>query len=104
MPVLAPNRDNVTTINEDGSRRFPHPAKGRGRFTKWRSLVGAAIIAVYAALPWIPINGYPAVFLDLEHRQFHFAGLTFVLQDLWVAFFLISGLGFSLFFTTALLG
>jgi cytochrome c oxidase accessory protein FixG len=104
MPVLAPNRDNVTTINEDGSRRFLHPAQVRGRFTNWRSLVGVVLIAIYAALPWIPINGNPAVFLDLEHRQFHYFGLTFVLQDLWVGFFLVSGLGFSLFFVTALLG
>ncbi len=104
MPVLVPSRDSVTTINDDGSRRILHPAKVRGRFTKWRSLVGTAIVAIYAALPWIPINGNPAVFLDLEHRQFHLLGLSFVLQDLWVGFFLISGLGFSLFFITALLG
>jgi cytochrome c oxidase accessory protein FixG len=55
-------------------------------------------------LPWIPINGNPAVFLDIAGRQFHLFGLTFVMQDLWVAFFLVSGVGFSLFYVTALLG
>ena len=101
---LKPTLDSVTTINADGSRRFIHPADVRGRFTKWRGLVGLLILAVYVVLPWITINGYPSVFLDLARRQFHFFGLTFVTQDLWVAFFLISGLGFSLFYVTALLG
>jgi cytochrome c oxidase accessory protein FixG len=104
MSLPAPTLESVTTINEDGSRRFIHPADVRGRFTRWRTVVGLLLLAVYVGLPWITINGYPAVFLDLAHRQFHFFGLTFVTQDLWIAFFLISGLGFSLFFVTALLG
>lgn len=99
-----PTLDSVTTISDDGSRVFIHPATVRGRFTRWRAIVGLVLMAVYVALPWIPVNGNPAVFLDLANRQFHFMGLTFVMQDLWVAFFAISGLGFSLFFATALLG
>ncbi len=104
MPVVNPSRDSVTTINDDGSRRFIHTASVAGRFTTWRALVGLAIMVVYAGLPWIPINGNPAVFLDIVSRQFHLMGLTFVLQDLWVAFFLVSGVGFALFYLTALLG
>jgi len=104
MALPAPTLESVTTIRADGSRRFIHPADVRGRFTVWRGVVGTLLLAVYVVLPWIPINGNPAVFLDVAHRQFHFFGLTFVMQDLWVAFFLISGLGFTLFFVTALLG
>lgn len=99
-----PTRGSVTTINEDGSRYFLHPADVRGRFTTWRRIIALGLIAFYALLPWIPINGYPAVFLDVRHLQFHFFGLTFAAHDLWLAFFLVSGLGFSLFFITALLG
>jgi cytochrome c oxidase accessory protein FixG len=62
------------------------------------------LMLVYIALPWIPINGHPAVFLDVINRQFHLFGLTFVTQDLWLGFFAITGLGFSLFYITALLG
>jgi polyferredoxin len=60
-------------------------------------LVGVILIAIYVLLPWIPINGHPAVFLDMENRMFHVFGLTLVPQDLWVMFFAISGLGFGLF-------
>jgi len=104
VSLNAPTLESVTTIREDGSRRFIHPAGVQGRFTTWRAVFGVVALLTYVALPWIPVNGNPAVFLDIAHRQFHFFGLTFVMQDLWVAFFLISGLGFSLFYVTSILG
>lgn len=99
-----PNLISVTTINPDGSRYVLHPADVKGKFTFSRRTFGILLIAVYVLLPWIPINGAPALFLDVENRRFHVFGLTLVTQDLWVFFFLISGLGFTLFFITALLG
>ncbi len=99
-----PSLESVTTIRDDGSRRFIHPATAHGFFTRWRTVVGAILMAVYILLPWIQINGNPAVFLDVKNTQFHFFGLTFVAQDMWLAFFLVTGLGFSLFYVTALLG
>lgn len=83
---------------------FLHPADVRGAFTRYRRVFALLLIAIYVALPWIPINGHPAVFLDVLHRRFHLFGLAFAAQDLWMTFFLISGLGFSLFFVTALFG
>ena len=99
-----PNLDSVTTINRDGSHFFLHPADVRGRWTTARRIFGVLLIAIYVALPWIPINGSPALFFDVEHRQFHVFGLTLVPQDLWVMFFGVTGLGFTLFFVTSLLG
>jgi polyferredoxin len=100
----SPNLDSVTTIRADGSRLVLHPADVAGRFTRWRRLTAWALVVVYVALPWIPIGGYPAVFLDVAARRFHFFGWTLAAQDLWLLFFLLSGMGFVLFFTTALLG
>lgn len=102
--LVKPTLDEVTTIKSDGSRRFIHASQARGRFTRWRSVVGLALIAIYVALPWITINDNPAVFIDVTNRQFHFFGLTFVTQDLWIGFFLITGLAFSLFYVSALFG
>jgi cytochrome c oxidase accessory protein FixG len=107
MPVPVqkrPNLDSVTTINQDGSRFFLHTADVSGKWTTWRRIFGAILIAIYVALPWIPINGSPALFFDVEQRRFHVFGLTLVPQDLWVMFFGVTGLGFTLFFVTALLG
>lgn len=99
-----PNLASVTTINSDGSRYFLHPADVKGWWTNARRLVGFVLIAIYIILPWVPINGNPAVFLDVENRMFHLFGLTLMPQDLWVMFFAITGMGFALFFVTSLLG
>jgi cytochrome c oxidase accessory protein FixG len=99
-----PDLVSVTTINADGSRYFLHPADVRGRWNTLRRAAGVVLIAIYTLLPWIPINGHPAVFLDVENRMFHLFGLTLVPQDLWVMFFAVSGLGFTLFCVTSLLG
>jgi cytochrome c oxidase accessory protein FixG len=99
-----PSRDSVTTIRDDGSRRFLFPAETHGRFTTARRWTALGLIVFYLALPWIKIGGYPAVFLDLAERRFHLFGLTLAAQDLWLMFFVISGVGFSLFFVTSLFG
>lgn len=101
---LTPTRESVTTINRDGSRRFLQVAHANGAFDRCRTAVGLLLIAIYVALPWITINGHPAVFLNVSALQFHFFGFTFVTQDLWLAFFLITGLAFSLFYVSALFG
>lgn len=99
-----PSKTTPTTINQDGSRYFIHPADVTGFFTRWRRAFALLLIAIYVSLPWIPIGGHPAVFLDVLNRRFHLFGLTFAAQDLWMTFFFITGLGFSLFFVTALFG
>jgi len=100
----APSLDSVTTIRADGSKVVLHPADVAGRFARWRRVVGWALIAVFACLPWIRAGGFPAVFLDLATRRFHLFGSTLAAQDLWLLFFLISGFGFSLYVVTALFG
>lgn len=104
MSKKSPSLDSVTTINEDGSRFFIHPADVSGRFTTMRRLFGWFLIAVYALLPWVPVGGFPAVFLDVASGRFHIFGLTIVANDLWLLFFLVTGLAFTLFFLTALVG
>lgn len=91
-------------MNADGSRRYIHPADVKGKFTFWRRLTALVLLIVYVALPWIPVKGYPAVFLDIASRRFHFFGLTIATQDLWLGFFFVTGLAFSLFFVTSLFG
>jgi cytochrome c oxidase accessory protein FixG len=103
-PAHLPNRDSVTTIRADGSRPYLHPADVRGRFATARRASALALIVFYLSLPWIKVNGFPAVFLDIAERRFHLFGITLAFQDLWLLFFVITGLGFSLFFLTALLG
>lgn len=99
-----PSRDTLTTVNRDGSRFVIHPADVRGFFTRWRKVSAVILIGIYVLLPWIPINGYPAVFLDVFKQRFHLFGLTLAAQDMWLLFFFISGMAFLLFYVTAFLG
>ncbi len=103
-PRLRPNLSSVSTIARDGSRRTVHPADVRGKFITWRRITALFLITVYVLLPWIQINGHPAVFLDVVNRRFHLFGLTLATQDLWLGFFFVTGLAFSLFSITALFG
>lgn len=104
MKPKAPSIDSVTTINEDGSRYFVHPADVHGLFTLTRRVFAVLLIAVYVSLPFIKIKGEPAVFLDIFHRKLHLFGLTLMFQDLWLLFFIITGVAFSLFVVTSIAG
>ncbi len=99
-----PSLDSITTINADGSHHDIHPADVRGPFTTARRLSAYGLIGIYLLLPWIPVNGAPALFLDVAGGRFHFFGWTLAAQDTWLLFFGVTGLGFSLFFLTALFG
>ena len=102
--ALRPTVDSVTTINADGSRHDIHPSDVHGLFMTARRWSGWGLIAFYLVLPWIPVNGHPAVFLDIAEGRFHFFGYTLAPQDAWLLFFGVTGLGFALFFLTALFG
>lgn len=99
-----PNLDTVTTINEDGSRYMIHPADNKGKFTLYRRITAYVLIAIYVITPWIQIDGFPAVFLDIKSRKFHLFGLTLLTNDLWLLLFLITGLAFTLFVLSAVVG
>lgn len=94
----------ASSLLADGRRNYVHPADVSGRFTTIRSVVFAVLIAVYVALPFIRIDGRPAVFLDVLHRRFHLFGATFNANDFWLVFFLITGIGFVLIVLTTLFG
>lgn len=99
LPVISEG-----SLGRDGRHKRPYPADVTGRFVRARRIVYVALIALWAALPWIPIAGHPAVFLDVDKRQFFLFGMTFNAQDVWLLFFALSGVGFGLVYATALLG
>jgi cytochrome c oxidase accessory protein FixG len=92
------------SLGTDGRRRRPYPADLKGRWLRARRFVYFALIALWAALPWIPIGGHPAVFIDVARRRFFLFGATFNAQDIWLLFFAVTGFGFGLAYLTLLLG
>lgn len=96
--------DRASSLRADGSRNFVQPADVKGRFDRWRKLSFTVLIVLLAGLPWLEIGGHPAVFLDFGNRSFYLFGGTFNAQDFWLVFFLLTGVGFTLIATTAVLG
>jgi len=103
-PRRRPDLDTVYTINEDGSRNFLHPADVKGRWQNIKNATWTFLVAVYVLMPWILIDGKPMVHIDLPNRSAHLFGATFTNQDFYLAFFLVSGVGFTLFVLTSLFG
>jgi cytochrome c oxidase accessory protein FixG len=101
LPVIQEDRGS---LRGDGRRVAIHPADVSGRFTRARNAVFAVLILIYVALPWIPIAGHPAVFLDIAARRFYLFGASFNAQDLWLTAFVLLGLGLALVVMTTLLG
>lgn len=96
--------DRRSSLNKDGSRARIVPADVKGRFTRARHVVFVILMVVWAALPWIPVAGHPAVFLDVPARRFYLFGATLNAQDFWLAFFALSGVLFGLLLLAATLG
>mgnify|MGYP000921828296 CR=1 FL=1 len=102
LPVVQEMRSSIREA--DGARLTVHPADVHGRFRSVQRGVFAVLIAIYAVTPWINVGGHPAVLLDIAHRRFHLFGAVFNAQDVWMAFFLLSGIGFSLVALTTIAG
>lgn len=78
MESPAPKQGRVLpTLNQDGSRVRIRPQLFKGRTYKQRLWVAWGLVILFASLPFLKINGRPAVLLDLAAREFTFFGVTF---------------------------
>ena len=99
-----PDLDSLYCLNADGSRNTIHTADVRGRYQVRKKIVWALLIALYLVLPWIEVGGRPAILIDIPERNFFLFGMSFNAQDFYLAFFVLTGIGFTLFVVSALFG
>lgn len=76
----------------------------RGFFRKYRTLTQWLLIATFIFLPWIKINGLPAILINLPDRRFTFFGLSFWGHDTPLIFFILAGFSLGLLFVTSVWG
>ncbi|WP_425460030.1 cytochrome c oxidase accessory protein CcoG [Exilibacterium tricleocarpae] len=75
-----------------------------GFFQKLRRYTGLPLMAAYLLIPWLVIDGRPAMLFDLPERKFHIFWMTFWPQDgMFLAWVLIIS-AFALFTVTVLVG
>jgi len=102
-PREAPQRV-LSTLNRDGTRRWLDPRLSPGRFLSRRRAVATLLLAFYNLLPWLEINGRPAILLDVAHREFTFFGATFLPTDTLLLMLFVAGVFVLIFLLTALFG
>ena len=67
----------LSTLNHDGTRHWLRPKLARGAFLRRRRIVAYALIALFVALPVVPIAGRPALLIDLVARELVVFGAVF---------------------------
>jgi cytochrome c oxidase accessory protein FixG len=91
-------------LGMSGTRKWVYPMAIDG---KWQRLRKATFLALHLVLfltPWIEVQGYPAVRLDLPGRRLFLVGHTFTAADTIFLLLLLLFLAFTLFMVTALFG
>ena len=71
----------LSTLMEDGSRRWLHPRLARGPYLRARRILAYVLIAIFTLLPYLKIHGKPAVLLGSAQREFTIFGFTFLSTD-----------------------
>lgn len=94
----------LSTLNEDGSRRWLRPRLSPGGLWRRRRVVAYALMVVFFALPYLRLGGKPLVLLDIPRREFTILGTTFLPTDTMLLMLLMVSIALGIFLLTALLG
>ena len=95
------DHDRLTTTDEQGHRIFLHPEDVTGPWKNRRFLLYWFLIILYLVLPWVYINGKPALMLNIFKREFTFLGSTlYGVEPILIFLVIASGLFFIAFITS----
>lgn len=87
-----------------GTRNWVYVQHVRGRFQRIRRWTFVGLHLILFGLPWLKVNGNPALLFDLPGRRLFAFGATFTASDTLLLLIVLLFLAFSLFFFTALFG
>jgi len=104
MTPPLPSERVLSTLNQDGTRHWIRPKLARGRFLRRRRVVAYALIVLFVAIPFIDINGRPALLLDLLTRELSVFGAVFRPSDGYLLMLLGLSIVITVFLVTALFG
>ena len=87
-----------------GTRRWVYAMAQEGPLRRLRRFTSLLLQAILFVTPWITINGYPALQVDLEARRVSAFGALFTASDTILLLLILLFLAFCLFFFTSLFG
>ncbi len=93
-------RQRISTVGEDGDRKWIFPKKPFGKFHNARVFVTIFQLAVLFGMPFVRVNGEPLILLNVIERKFILFGITFWPQDFFIlALLFIVSIVFIVLFT-----
>lgn len=112
MPTQPPKPMNPTidgqgilsTLNQDGSRRWIKPRPSAGRFLASRRTVAWLLILLFTTAPYLKSGGKPLFLLDIASRRFTLFGRTFLPTDTVLLALFVVGVFVAIFLLTSLFG
>ena len=75
-------RDKISTVDQSGKRVRLFPQKPKGNFYNARTFFTIFLLAIFFVGPFLKINGYPFLLLNILERKFYIFGIAFWPQDL----------------------
>ncbi|MBV6493987.1 MAG: hypothetical protein LDLANPLL_02011 [Turneriella sp.] len=97
-------RDHIGTITAQGKRAWVYAKKPKGRFYKWRSLVGYLLLTLMFVGPFIRIHGQPILLLNVLENKYIIFGFVFWPQDFYLAVLGILSLVLTITLFTSVFG
>jgi len=94
----------LSTLNEDGTRRWLRPKLSPGAFWHRRRVMAYVLMVIFFVIPYLRMNGKPLVLLDVPRRQFTLLGYTFLPTDTLLFMLLLMSIAITIFLLTALFG
>lgn len=94
-------RDRISTVDEQGKRKWVYPKKPKGKFYNYRTYLSYVLLLFLFAGPWIRIAGEPLLLINIIERKFVFFGQVFWPQDFHLfVLIMVSTIIFIVLFTT----
>ncbi len=74
-------RDSIATTDEHGRRLWIYPTKPKGKLYSARTYFSWVLLLILFGLPFLKIDGHPAMLLNIIERKFIIFGIVFWPQD-----------------------
>ena len=74
-------RDKISTVDEEGNRKWVYPKQPKGNFYNWRKIVSYLLLIVMFGTPFIKVHGEPFMLFNILERKFILFGIPFWPQD-----------------------
>ena len=77
-------RNELASVNPDGTRKWVYAQKPVGKFTNARTIVSIVLLAFFFGAPFVRIQGNPMLLFNILERKFILFGVVFWTQDFYL--------------------